>query len=180
MDKTGMGYIKKDDLKELIVTKVNETLLVREETGALKDECDFLVGAMTVMAVVNQAVYDSTEDNSMDWISPLWALFPMSGRSVVKELKLEASRPKTIIITDKRPTLEKLQKMVGGYIQVVKAANSDDQIIMDEEGKIKGKKINPKATELYVGEEYDDTCASWDYDTINGDAVVLKGDARLD
>ena len=68
--------------------------------------------------------------------------------------------------------------MLGGYIQVVQTANGDDMVI-NEEGKLLGLPINSKATELYVGEEYDDTCASWDFDTINGDAVVLTGKAKL-
>lgn len=79
-----------------------------------------------------------------------------------------------------KPNLKQLQKMVGGYIQVVRSADTEKQIVMDEEGKLKGKPVNPDATELYVGEEYDDTSAGWDYDTINGDAVILSGEARLD
>ena len=79
-----------------------------------------------------------------------------------------------------KPNLKQLQKMVGGYIQVVELPEIEKQIVMDEEGKLKEKPVNPDATELYVGEEQDDTSAGWDYDTINGDVVILSGEARLD
>ena len=43
------------------------------------------------------------------------------------------------------------------------------------------KLIPKKSFESWLGyEEYDDTSAGWDYDTINGDAVILSGEARLD
>ena len=90
------------------------------------------------------------------------------------------SQPKTTYIKDKTPTLEELQEMVGGYIQVVRSADTEKQIIIDEEGKLKGKPINKDATELYVGEAQDDTSAEWDYDIIVGDVVILSGEAKID
>ena len=71
-----------------------------------------------------------------------------------------------------KPSLEKLQKMVGGYIQVVDAYNGD-QIVMDEEGKMKGKSINYEATKHWIGENANA------YDYVVGDAVILSGKARL-
>ena len=53
------------------------------------------------------------------------------------------------------------------------------RIILDEEGKLKGKALNKEATELFVGEEIDDTSAAWDFDYIVGDVMILSGDARL-
>ena len=89
------------------------------------------------------------------------------------------SEPKTKYIDDVEPTLKDMQKFVGGYIEVVNSADTNSQIVLDEEGKLKGKPVNKEATELYVGEEYDDTSAGWDFDIIVGDVMVLSGDARL-
>ena len=79
----------------------------------------------------------------------------------------------TIYIDDKEPTLKEMQKMVGGYIEVVYAENGD-QIILDEEGRLKEKPINEDASEHWLGDK-------WDNDTANivGDAIVLSGKARL-
>ena len=89
------------------------------------------------------------------------------------------SEPKTKYIDDVEPTLQEMQKFVGGYIEVVTSADTNSQIVLDEEGKLKGKPINKEATEMYVGEEMDDTSAGWDFDVIVGDAMILSGDARL-
>ena len=89
------------------------------------------------------------------------------------------SEPKTKYIDDVEPTLKEMQDFVGGYIEVVQSADTKSQIVLDEEGKLKGKPINKEATELYLGEEQDDTSAGWDFDYIVGDVMVLSGDARL-
>ena len=89
------------------------------------------------------------------------------------------SEPKTKYIDDVEPTLEEMQKFVGGYIEVVTSADTNSQIVLDEEGKLKDKPINKEATELYLGEGPDDTSAGWDFDYIVGDVMVLSGDARL-
>jgi len=72
-----------------------------------------------------------------------------------------------------KPNLKQLQKMVGGYIEVVYTENGD-QIILDEEGRLKEKPINKDASEHWLGDK-------WDNDTANivGDAVILSGKARL-
>ena len=89
------------------------------------------------------------------------------------------SEPKPKYIDDVEPTLKEMQDFVGGYIEVVQSADTKSQIVLDEEGKLKGKPINKEATELYLGEEQDDTSAGWDFDVIVGDVIVLSGDARL-
>ena len=89
------------------------------------------------------------------------------------------SEPKTKYIDDVEPTLEEMQKFVGGYIEVVTSADTNSQIVLDEEGKLKGKPLNKEATEVYLGEEQDDTSAGWDFDYIVGDVMILSGDARL-
>ena len=58
------------------------------------------------------------------------------------------SEPKTKYIDDVEPTLEEMQKFVGGYIEVVTSADTNSQIVLDEEGKLKGKPINKETTEL--------------------------------
>lgn len=71
---------------------------------------------------------------------------------------------------ESKPNLEQLQKMVGGYIEVVTSLDSKYQIVIDEEGKLKGKPFNKDATAL-LG--YGD-------DELVGDAVILSGKAKLD
>ena len=81
----------------------------------------------------------------------------------------------TIYLNDEdgEPTLKAMQEVVGGYIEVVYAENGD-QIIIDEEGRLKEKPINEDASEHWLGDR-------WDNDTANivGDAIVLSGKARL-
>ena len=82
--------------------------------------------------------------------------------------------PETKTITDKEPTLKEMQKFVGGYIQVVQAKNGDD-IVFNEEGRIFGLPINYEASEHWLGRgQYDDL-----YNNILGNALILKGKARL-
>ena len=98
------------------------------------------------------------------------------------------SKITTLTKGSQKPTLGELQSLVGGYIQV--AYTSDDgkiQIIVDEEGKLKGKHMNVKATELWwrltnEGSDnpmtFEDFTSSIDY--LVGDVVVLKGKATID
>ena len=79
--------IDKATLQKTIKDKVEHTLIKRKESSALKDERDFLVGAMTVLSQINILLYESTEDMSMDIVPPMWMLLPMSGRSVIEELQ---------------------------------------------------------------------------------------------
>ena len=55
-------------------------------------------------------------------------------------------------LTEKEPTLEELQEIVGGYIQIVTSKDGTADIIMDEEGKLKNKNINVYATQLWQGD----------------------------
>jgi hypothetical protein len=81
---------------------------------------------------------------------------------------------KTTHIKDKPPTLEELQELVGGYIEVAYAPNGD-QIIMDEEGKLKNKPINWEATEHWLGKK--ENYAIYP-DVIVGDVIILSGNAK--
>ena len=82
----------------------------------------------------------------------------------------------TIYLSDEdgEPTLKAMQEAVGGYIEIVYAENGD-QIILDEEGRLKGKEINKEASEYWLGDRVDDEVAN-----IVGDALILKGKARLE
>ena len=84
------------------------------------------------------------------------------------------NQPKTKVITDKAPTLEEMQEFVGGYIEVVYAPNGD-QIVLDEEGRLKGKQINEQATEHWLGDDWD-----YEFNNIVGDALILRGDGRME
>ena len=92
--------------------------------------------------------------------------------------------PKTKRIKDKTPTLEQMQKFVGGYIEVV-YSEKGSQIIIDEEGKLKDKPINWEATEEWFTESNGVTMADKGYhydeypDVIVGDAIILSGKAKL-
>lgn len=67
-------------------------------------------------------------------------------------------------------TLEELQTLVGGYIQVLRTHDARWMVI-DEEGKNKSKPLNPLATILYqYGRE----------DPIVGVAVVVDTKLELD
>jgi len=71
----------------------------------------------------------------------------------------------TVETIDKELTLEVMQKVVGGYIQIVTAPNGQ-LIVLDEEGKIKGKSVNVRATNLYGNP----------HDLIVGDVIVANND----
>lgn len=68
--------------------------------------------------------------------------------------------------------LEDLQKLVDGYIEVVALPNGD-QLVVNEEGKLKGLPVNPVATALFR-EAFPDIP-----DVIVGRAVLLTGRNRL-
>lgn len=89
-----------------------------------------------------------------------------------------------------KPTLEELQEMVGGSIEIAfYDKDLEVQIIVDEEGKLKGQKINMGATEhwwrvmgldcppdeYYTLEEFIN-----EVDFLVGHVVFLHGGARLD
>tara|TARA_R100000278_G_scaffold118812_3_gene99749 strand:+ start:1540 stop:1812 length:273 start_codon:yes stop_codon:yes gene_type:complete len=80
---------------------------------------------------------------------------------------------KTIHKEEDKLTLEQLQKLVGGYIQIVPLGN-DKQMIINEEGKLMDLPYNETATKL-MKEVYEGTT-----DWIAGDAIILTGKALLD
>ena len=75
------------------------------------------------------------------------------------------------VINDRKPSLDELQKMVGGYIEIV-AEKYGKQLIANEEGNILGLDINWEATK-----EYNDFFEK--QGMILGDAVLLEKNARI-
>lgn len=65
-------------------------------------------------------------------------------------------------------SLEELQTIVGGYIEVV-SLRDGRLICCDEEGKLKGKEHNQKATEVYQA-----NVPVWDH--LVGDVLVCDAD----
>jgi Domain of unknown function (DUF3846) len=76
----------------------------------------------------------------------------------------------------REPTLPELQKAVGGPIQVlaIRFLNEPGQMIMAEEGKVRGFPLNMKATAIALATT---NIARDDY--VVGDVVILMGGARL-
>ena len=77
-------------------------------------------------------------------------------------------------ITDlppREPTLEELQAAVGGYIEVlqIRWLGRPGLMVLDEQGKLKGKPVNFKADEIAR------TAGLATWDVIVGDVVVLVG-----
>ena len=81
------NILDKEQLRDIMKKKVEQGLIDRDRSGALKDECDYLVGAMTVLAHINVLIYNTPVKESMGIVPPMWMLGPMSGRSVLEELK---------------------------------------------------------------------------------------------
>jgi hypothetical protein len=71
-------------------------------------------------------------------------------------------------IEDKKPTLEEAQELVGGYVTLIKLPDGT-QMLVDEDGYLKEKKVNRDASVLgiAVGQPF-----------IVGDVVILSGKAR--
>ena len=76
--------------------------------------------------------------------------------------------PEVIRISDRKMTLEDVQKIVGGLIQEVYVQGSDDQHWVNEEGLLLRLPINLEGSEI-VGQ------------TIVGNLCILSGDiSKLD
>jgi len=56
---------------------------------------------------------------------------------------------KEITNTKDDPTLEQAQQFVGGYVELVRV--KDGVLLIDEEGRLKDKEANTKASALYGG-----------------------------
>jgi len=95
---------------------------------------------------------------------------------------------KVHIIDDKEPTLEELQKLVGGYIEVkyfgmaaeFTGPDKDMQLVMNEEALIYQLPMNTKAMD-YIQKLLDNNIKTAGYKLlpIFGDVVILKGKGKL-
>ena len=95
-----------------------------------------------------------------------------------QKIMAEDSSYQTIIYTKKehKPTLKKMQEFVGGYIQIIEN-EAGDQFIIDDEGRLKGKPVNPDASEMWLGPDWN---AKHESRNLVGDVMVLQGEARID
>jgi len=95
-----------------------------------------------------------------------------------QKIMAEDASYQTVIYTKKehKPTLEKMQEFVGGYIQII-TNKAGDQFIIDEEGRLKGKPVNPDASEMWLGPDWN---PENDFRCLVGDVMVLQGKARVD
>tara|TARA_R110002074_G_scaffold227765_4_gene399350 strand:- start:403 stop:687 length:285 start_codon:yes stop_codon:yes gene_type:complete len=87
----------------------------------------------------------------------------------------EGGYSKTIHKEEDKLTLDQLQKLVGGYIELIDLPESNKQMIINEEGKLMGLSINSTATKIFH-ENY----PHLQHDTICGDAIILSGKARME
>ena len=69
---------------------------------------------------------------------------------------------------DKDYKLEELQEIVGGNIEII-GGRDGKMLVVDEEGKLKGKELNERATEWYIAHYRRN-------DYIVGDALLCKED----
>ena len=85
------------------------------------------------------------------------------------------------------PTLKQLQKAVGGFIEAVPRFDTIEYkgekvpciAFCDEEGKLKRKDINSKATQLWAEALGMTTRELFNNDVLVGDIVVLIGDEEF-
>lgn len=79
---------------------------------------------------------------------------------------------KLITIKDERPSLEKVQGLVGGLVQLIEL-NNGDQMMVNEDGIMKDLPINDEATQIAMSQSNALMMGG-----ILGDVVILKGSAR--
>ena len=83
-------YLPKQEVLKDVQREVEKILLKRDGNGVLKDETDYICGAMAVIKAVNDA-YGTEKGNRLDDVPVMWQIYPMTGRSIVEELKERSS-----------------------------------------------------------------------------------------
>lgn len=64
--------------------------------------------------------------------------------SKVRVIRADGTREE---LEDREPTLEELQEVVGGYIEIVRSYQDlDEVLVVNEEGRLKGLPINELAS----------------------------------
>jgi len=84
-------------------------------------------------------------------------------------LRIDGSSEKLTPANGTHWSLAEMQALVGGYIQIVNTKGKH-WLVLDEEGKLKGRPVNRAATQLY---EYGKL------DPIVGDALLIDNYAEL-
>ena len=84
----------------------------------------------------------------------------------------------TTIDKGKEPTLEEMQKIVGGYIEIA-YDDGKTQIICNEEGKLLGLPNNTEATKIWWDILRENSFYEHHNDVLVGDVLILKGKARM-
>lgn len=69
-------------------------------------------------------------------------------------------------LSDKPPTLKEAQAIVGGYVQLLNLED-DSQLLVDEEGRLKGSPLNEAASNRWP-----------EWGALFGNVLLLKGAAR--
>ena len=77
--------MKKSEFKKKVKQRVERLIKVRTKNGAIESEADVIAGASAVMCFVNEVFFESSYDDSMDMVPPLWVFSPMCGRSILEE-----------------------------------------------------------------------------------------------
>jgi hypothetical protein len=90
-----------------------------------------------------------------------------------KIMELEKYPPKFTTIEDEKPSLERAQELVGGFVELV-TLNNGDQMLVNEEGLLSDLPYNDYATQLAIEKS---NCFLAEHG-IRGNAVLLKGGAR--
>jgi len=76
---------------------------------------------------------------------------------------------------EKKLDISELQKVVGGYVEVINLPNNKTNLICNEDGKMFGLAINTVATNM-LHENYPHTKG---VDWVVGDVAILHGNARI-
>jgi hypothetical protein len=79
-------------------------------------------------------------------------------------IKQDGTREEITPANGKKFTLVEMQTLVGGYIEMAQT-NDGQYLVIDEEGKIKGKDINQVASAMY---------RFFPHDYIVGDAILAS------
>lgn len=96
-------------------------------------------------------------------------------QKIIRKENKVSNKTQVTEITSEKPSLKRLQALVGGYIEIA----FDDgytQIICNDEGLLGGLPYNKDATEYWRGRVHSNVRK---YHRLYGDVVILKEKGRL-
>ena len=76
----------------------------------------------------------------------------------------EKNSPKTVILTDKEPSLDEAMDFIGGFVEIIQT-RTGAQLIVDEAGGLKGLPTNSIASQILGA-------------LVCGPAMILRGEAK--